>query len=310
MNTSSQDLAVIQPAAHFQMVAANCDDDLVDVWLRQLPSDSTRASYSQIVAAFRAFVAVDLRGLKIEQMNAYKEHLATILNGKTGEQYAVATQATHLKAIKSLLSFAHKTGYLAFNVGSIVKASKPEEKRAERILSEEEVLKMVLAAQEKTKKGKSRNELLIRFIYRTAARASEVVGLQWRQLQPREGGGQVSFFGKGRKTRSVLVPEKLWNDLIATRGDAPDDAPVFTTYAGGISRVQVWRIVKQIALISGARASATTHSLRHGHASHALDHGASLVLVRDTLGHANLATTNVYAHARPGESSGSFLKVG
>ncbi len=294
-----------------QLVKATCDDELVDTWIKKLPSDNTKSSYAKIVADFRNVVAVELRALKLEDLLAYKEWLATTINGRTGKPYSTTTQGTHLAAVKSLLSFAHKSGYSPFNVGSIVKIEKPEEKRAERILTEEEVLKMVLAAEKKTKKsGKNRNELLIRFIYRTAARASEVVGLQWRQLQPREKGGQVSFFGKGRKTRSVLVPEKLWNDLIATRGDAPDDAPVFTTYAGGISRVQVWRIVKKIALIAGARSNTTTHSLRHGHASHALDHGAPIQLVSTTLGHENIATTNVYAHAKPGESSGSYLKVG
>ena len=120
----------------------------------------------------------------------------------------------------------------------------------------------------------------------------------------------MSFFGKGRKTRSVLIPEKLWQDLMATRNGAADDAPVFTTYAGRISRVQVWRVVTKIARLTGARASATTHSLRHAHASHALDNGAPIQLVSETLGHENVATTNVYVHARPGESSGSYLKVG
>jgi integrase/recombinase XerD len=305
-----QSLAAIQPERN-QLITADCDDDLVDVWLRRLPTENTRASYAPIVLAFREFVGVELRALKLEHLVAYTEHLATIINGRTGKPYAVASQATHLKAIKSLLSFAHKSGYSRFNVGTMVKAPKPEEKRAERILTEEEVLKMVMTGKAKTeKKGKQRDELLIRFLYRTAARASEVVSLQWRQLQPRDEGGQVSFFGKGRKTRSVLIADPLWSELIATRGNAEDDAPVFTTYAGRISRTQLWRVVKKIAKVAGARASATTHSLRHSHASHALDHNAPMPLVRDTLGHENLSTTNTYAHAKPGESSGSFLKVG
>ena len=306
----TESLITIQPERQ-QIIAATCDDELVDTWIRRLPSDATKASYAKIVADFRDVVGVNVRALKLEHILAYKEHLTTIINGRSGKPYSAATQATHLKAVKSLLSFAHKSGYAPFNVGTMVRVAKPEEKRAERILTEEEVLRMVMAGEEQTeKKGKSRNELLIRFIYRTAARVSEVVGLEWRQLQPREEGGQVSFFGKGRKTRSVLIPEKLWQDLMATRNGAADDAPVFTTYAGRISRVQVWRVVTKIARLTGARASATTHSLRHAHASHALDNGAPIQLVSETLGHENVATTNVYVHARPGESSGSYLKVG
>lgn len=298
-------------SAPMQLLSATCDDEIVGVWLKNLTSDNTRATYAKIIADFRAFVGVELRALKLEDMLAYKNHLATLISGPTGKPYSQATQNTHMAAVKSLLSFAHGSGYSPFNVGKIVRVAKVEEKRAERILTEEEVLKMVLAAQKKSKKkGKKRDELLIRFIYRTAARASEVVGLRWRQLQPRESGGQASFFGKGRKTRSVLIPEKLWDELMATRGEADDDDPVFCTYAGGISRTQVWRVVKKIALIAGARSSATTHSLRHAHASHALDHNAPIQLVSSTLGHENIATTNVYAHAKPGESSGSYLKVG
>ena len=49
--------------------------------------------------------------------------------------------------------------------------------------------------------------------------------------------------------------------------------------------------------------------LRHAHASHAIDNGAPITLVSATLGHADLKTTSVYAHARPGESSGRYLKT-
>ena len=51
------------------------------------------------------------------------------------------------------------------------------------------------------------------------------------------------------------------------------------------------------------------HWLRHAHASHAIDNGAPVTLVSATLGHADLKTTSVYAHARPGESSGRYLKT-
>jgi hypothetical protein len=51
------------------------------------------------------------------------------------------------------------------------------------------------------------------------------------------------------------------------------------------------------------------HWLRHAHASHALDHGAPLSLVRDTLGHASISTTSAYLHARPGDSSARFLVI-
>jgi integrase/recombinase XerC len=66
-------------------------------------------------------------------------------------------------------------------------------------------------------------------------------------------------------------------------------------------RTNAWQMVRHPA--------ASIHWLRHAHASHAIDNGAPITLVSATLGHADLKTTSVYAHARPGESSGRYLKT-
>ena len=135
----NESLITIQPERQ-QMIAATCDDELVDAWIKRLPSEATKASYAKIAADFRDAVGVSVRALKLEHLLDYKEHLATVINGRTGKPYSAATQGTHLKAVKSLLSFAHKSGYAPYNVGTMVKVANPEEKRAERILTEEEVL--------------------------------------------------------------------------------------------------------------------------------------------------------------------------
>ena len=68
-------------------------------------------------------------------------------------------------------------------------------------------------------------------------------------------------------------------------------------------------IVKAAADRAGVNPAASIHWLRHAHASHAIDNGAPITLVSATLGHADLKTTSVYAHAQPGESSGRYLKT-
>ena len=68
-------------------------------------------------------------------------------------------------------------------------------------------------------------------------------------------------------------------------------------------------ILKNAAARAGVNPAASVHWLRHAHASHAIDNGAPITLVSATLGHADLKTTSVYAHARPGESSGRYLKT-
>ena len=71
---------------------------------------------------------------------------------------------------------------------------------------------------------------------------------------------------------------------------------------------EVGYILKAIVKRAGGNPETSPHWLRHAHASHAIDNGAPITLVSQTLGHADLKTTSVYAHARPNESSSRFLK--
>ena len=88
-----------------------------------------------------------------------------------------------------------------------------------------------------------------------------------------------------------------------------DDAPVFTSRKGGsLDTRQVHRIVRAAGERVGVE-GVSPHWLRHAHASHALERGAPIHLVQATLGHASVATTGVYLHARPTESSGRYLAV-
>jgi len=80
-----------------------------------------------------------------------------------------------------------------------------------------------------------------------------------------------------------------------------------------LSQVQVNRVVKAAAMrVPGLErkvaAKVSPHWLRHAHASHAMDRGAPVHLVKDTLGHASVATTGRYLHARPTDSSSLYLE--
>jgi site-specific recombinase XerD len=78
---------------------------------------------------------------------------------------------------------------------------------------------------------------------------------------------------------------------------------------GHLDPSQVHRVVKAAAARAGLPAEVSAHWLRHAHASHALGRGAPTHLVQATLGHASVATTGRYLHARPSDSSGRYLAI-
>ena len=117
-------------------------------------------------------------------------------------------------------------------------------------------------------------------------------------------------FGKGGKTRVVLVKRDTWQELQALRRTAGPNDPVFRSRKGAhLTSSQLWRIIKAAAARAGLPPEVSTHWLRHAHASHALDRGAPISLVQNTLGHASVATTGRYLHARPEDSSARYLPV-
>jgi len=157
-----------------------------------------------------------------------------------------------------------------------------------------------------------RNRTLLRLAYAGGLRVSELVALRWRDLRPREEAGQVTVFGKDGKTRAVLLTPATWLELAALRGSrgGGEDDPVFRSRQGGsLDPRQVRRIVLAAAKRAGLDTAVSPHWLRHAHASHALDWGAPVHLVAQTLGHASIATTGRYAHARPTDSSARYLAV-
>ena len=99
--------------------------------------------------------------------------------------------------------------------------------------------------------------------------------------------------------------------LLALRGGAGANDPVFPSRRGGtLTERAVNYMLKRAAKRAGTTGAVSPHWLRHARGSHALDRGAALPEVQATLGHANVATTSGYLHARPDSSSGLRLDPG
>jgi len=275
---------------------ADGDDHLVEMWIAKHASPHTRRNYRMQVGRFRAFVARPIRYVRIGDVQAFAASL---------QELAPATRATAIGAVKSLLTFGQEVGFLPFNVGKAVKAPPVKNRLAERIMSEADVMRMVSLVEG------ARDRAFLTLLYGGGLRVSEACGLRWKDLAARDDAGQATVFGKGGKTRAVLLSSNTWRTLLAQRGEAGPEDPVFRSRKKGacITTRQADRIVGAAAERAGLSPQISAHWLRHAHASHALDRGAPIHLVQATLGHASVATTGRYLHARPSESSARFLGV-
>jgi integrase/recombinase XerD len=273
-------------------------DELVALWLHG-KSPNTVASYRRHVEGFLQHADKPLHDITLLDIQAWQLSLSA---------KSPASQQTALAALKSLLSFGHQLGVLPLNVGKLARSPKVKDRLNERILSEEEV-RLMLSGE-----TQPRNRAILRLLYSGGVRVSELCALKWRDLKPRPTGGQITVLGKGDRTRTILLPFGVWDDLCQLRGGAGTDDPVFCSRQAGLendrhlSRKQVYRIVRAAARRAGIEGSVSPHWLRHSHASHSLDRGAPLHLVRQTLGHSSIAITEKYLHARPDDSSALYLE--
>ncbi len=274
------------------LTRAETDRELVYVWLGD-KSRTTSVSYSSIVTGFFSFINKPLAQVQIEDLQLWHRRLQ--LTDKP------STVANKIRAIKSLFSYGVKVGYLEVNIGSFIKCPRVKEKLAERILSESDCLKLISAA--KTE----RNRALLCLMYACGLRVSEVCSLTWGDLQPSAEGGKCTVFGKGNKTRVVLVPVSVWQLLMSLPKII--DAVFVSRTDRPLERTMVYKIVKQCAKRAGISEKASCHWLRHSHASHAIESGCNLRLLQQSLGHSKLETTERYLHINPEQGSSQFIKL-
>jgi integrase/recombinase XerD len=146
-----------------------------------------------------------------------------------------------------------------------------------------------------------RDRAILETFYATGCRASEVAGLRPADLDLKD--GLVRCVGKGNKERRVPLGSRaiaalvdyLRNDRAALVVRRPEPASVFVSRSGRpLSRNALWSIVKRYARTAGLPRSVSPHTLRHSFATHLLAGGADLRVVQEMLGHASIATTQVY----------------
>jgi len=147
-----------------------------------------------------------------------------------------------------------------------------------------------------------RDRALLEFAYATGVRVSELIGVRIRDLHLDE--QFVSVFGKGSKERLVPIGARAVGTLAIylretrprlDRGKA--EGRVFLNARGGpLTRMGVWKILREHVATAGIEKRVTPHTLRHTFATHLLEGGADLMAVQEMLGHADISTTQIYTH--------------
>ncbi|OUJ09312.1 tyrosine-type recombinase/integrase [Gluconobacter sp. DsW_058] len=280
------------PATDAKKPRISDDDRLVNMWLHNRSANTSRA-YRADVDAFRQWTGKPLADVVLDDLQGWFDSLIG----------SDATRRRKLASVKSALAFGVRVGFLDVDVGAALRLERGRDCLSERILTEEEVRRII------DMEPCPRKQVALNVLYYMGLRISEMCALKWRDMTRRQQGGVASVFGKGNKTRHVSVRAKLWKEIVAVRADDwRPDTPVVPGHDGSPLHLRAaHRLVKRAAKRAGLP-DASAHWFRHAHASHALDNGAPAHVVQQTLGHSDLKTTTRYAHVREGDGGGNYLK--
>lgn len=272
------------------------DDALIRLWLHGRAENTVKA-YRRDIDGFLRHAGKPIAAVTLADLQAWDDSLS---------DHAASSRARRLAAVKSLLAFGLKVGVLPIDVGRALRVEKPTSTAAERILTEAEVSHIIAGEQ------RPYARVVLRVLYAAGLRASELANLCRRDMTPRgKAGGEIRVLGKGSKLRTIKLPASVWREIEELGGSVRLDAPAIPRPDGSaLDRQAVFRIVRHAARRAGLGKPVSPHWLRHSHASHALDRQAPIHVVRENMGHASLATTTRYLHARKGESSADYLSLG
>ena len=272
------------------------DDDraLVDRFLDMMSAEAgasrnTIAAYRNDLAAAAVALSGGLGDASMEELTALAPRWSDV---------AASTLARRSAALRRFYGFLHDEGIRADDPSAAL--PRPRQQRPlPRILDEGEVEAIFSAAEDRAASGRPealRNLALLELLYGSGMRASELVTLPRRAV--RENQPFLILQGKGAKERLVPVSSRATEAVRRWLAASPGESPWL--FPGGrkhLSRVRLFQIVRALAADAGiAPDRVSPHVLRHAFATHLLAGGADLRALQTLLGHADIATTQIYTH--------------
>lgn len=209
-----------------------------------------------------------------------------------------------LVAVRNLFRFAVAEGLLAANPADEVTAPRPAT-RLPKALSIAQVQALLDAPDRESSEG-LRDAALLELLYGTGARISEVVSLDVDDLTRVLGDDDAGLrlIGKGDKERIVPLGSyardavAAWlvrgRPVFVERGSRTSSALLLNRRGGRLSRQSAWAVIQRAVAAAGVDVEVSPHTLRHSYATHLLDGGADVRVVQELLGHASVATTQIY----------------
>ena len=227
-----------------------------------------------------------------------REHVMDFLLGEKKRNLDPSTLARRLVAIKLFHRFLVKERHLTEDVTSVLDAPRLWKKLPHFLNALE--IENLLKAPDRSQSLGLRDYALLECLYSTGLRVSEMAGL--RVVDFNFESAFVRCTGKGSKERVVPVGRAA-SQAVAVYLEKvrpllkPKTEHLFQGRLGkGLTRQMIWFLIKKYARLAGIRKEITPHTLRHSFATHLLEHGADLRVVQELLGHADIATTQIYTH--------------
>jgi integrase/recombinase XerC len=272
-------------------------------------SPETVRAYEGDLLRFLGFLAQDFLGVAPETIRPRDVDALAVrsfLAAMTREGLAKSSQGRALSAVRSLFRFACREGTLTANPAQGVRTPKVP-KTLPRHLRPGEVENLLEApAVQGDEPLAQRDRAILELLYAAGLRVSELVGLDWRDIDL--SARVLRVMGKGRKERMVPFGRpagdalrawlQAWEGVRARGGPSDEDEdPVFLNRAGGrLTDRSVRRVIDRWVESAAVARGVHPHTLRHTFATHLLENGADLRTIQELLGHSSLATTQKYTH--------------
>jgi integrase/recombinase XerD len=270
------------------------DQALVDRFLDMMAAEAGASKHT--LAAYRNDLMKAAQAVGGHLSGASTDELSRL--GGEWAELAPSTVARRSAALRRFFGFLLDEGLRRDDPSAALPRPRFE-RPLPRILDEQEVTRMFEAAEDRASSGEAiavRNLAILEMLYGSGLRASELVSLPRGAV--RTGQPFLILLGKGSKERLVPISSRAEGAVTRWREHVPGASLwLFPSGAKHLSRVRLFQLVRQMAADAGISPERVSpHVLRHAFATHLLSGGADLRVLQSLLGHADIATTQIYTH--------------